>query len=198
MVDITDREIVALGQGPNQIYYEWKTYLQFVQEYFKKRGILKPVVVEIGTQYGRQKAHYEKFLDAAYIGIDISDKLSRPDILGDSHNPETMVKLMAILGERKINLLFIDATHTFKDVLMEYLFYGPLVEDIIALHDIRHEKEVGMLWEDIQKREKDDPNITFMSIGTWGRGWCELGIGIIIKHNKDEIKEIMEEFRLGK
>jgi hypothetical protein len=198
MVEITDSEILALGQGPNQIYYEWKTFLQFIQEYFKKRGILNPVVVELGTQYGRQKAHYEKFLDAMHIGIDISDKSSKPDILGDTHSPETMIKLMELLGGKRINLLFIDATHTFKDVFMEYLFYGPLVDDIIALHDIRHEKEVGMLWEDLQKREKDNSNITFMSIGTWGRGWCELGIGVVIKHNREEIKEIMDEFRLEK
>lgn len=198
MVEITDAEIIALGQGPNQIYYEWKTYLQFVKEYFKKRGIVRPVVVEIGTQYGRQKPHYEKFLDAVHIGIDISDKCSKPDILGDSHAPETMVKLKRLLGGRLINLLFIDAQHTFKDVLYEYLFYGPLVTDIVALHDIRHEKEVGLLWKDLQEREKDNPNITFMGIGTWGRGWCELGIGVIIKHGKDEIKNIMDEFRLGK
>jgi hypothetical protein len=72
------------------------------------------------------------------------------------------------------------------------------VSDIIALHDIRHEKEIGILWKDLQAREKDNPDITFLGIGTWGRGWCELGIGVIIKHGKDEIKEIMDEFRLGK
>lgn len=196
MVDITDREIVALGQGPNQIYYEWKTFLQFIKTYFEKRGIARPVIVEIGTQYGRQKAHYERFLDAVHIGIDISDKLSKPDILGDSHAPETMAKLKELLGGRKINLLFIDGNHTYKDVLSELESYTSLVTDIIAIHDIRHEQEIGKLWAYLQERKNETPSVTFLSIGTWGRGWCELGIGIIIKHGKDEIKEIMDAFRL--
>jgi hypothetical protein len=98
-----------------------------------------------------------------------------------------MVRLKEMLGGRQINLLFIDAEHTFKDVLMEYMFYGPLVSDIIALHDIRHEREVGLLWKDLQEREKNNPNMTFIGIGMWGRGWCELGIGLIIKKNKDEL-----------
>ena len=69
MVRITDDELRVL-KGPNQIFYEWKTYLQFVQIYFLVRKIMSPLVVEIGTQAGNQKAHYKRFLDAEYIGID--------------------------------------------------------------------------------------------------------------------------------
>ena len=194
MVKITDDELRTL-RGPNQIFYEWKTYLQFAQVYFMVLGITTPIVVEIGTQAGRQKAHYQRFLDAEHIGIDISDQFSMPDILGDSHAPETMAKLTEMLDGRAINLLFIDAFHTYQDALAEYEAYGSITSDIIAFHDIRHVKDIGRLWGDLQAQEKGNTSKTFMTIGAWGDGWCELGIGMIVKHDKNELRKITEEFR---
>jgi len=196
MIKVTEAEVLSL-KGPNQIFGEWKAYLQFIQTYCVKHGIVNPVVVELGAQYSRQKAHYERFLDAVHIGIDKSDQYSKPDILGNTHSPGTLDKLKALLGDRKINILFIDATHTYVDALADYLMYGPLVSDIIAFHDIRHEKEIGQLWADIQTSEKGNPNISFISIGAWANGWCELGIGIIVKRGNNEIKEITDGFRMG-
>jgi len=92
--------------------------------------------------------------------------------------------LMAILGDRKINILFIDANHAYLDTLTDYLMYGPLTTDIIAFHDIQHEKEIKQLWNEIRASEKDNPNMSFVDIGNWANGWCELGIGIIVKGEK--------------
>jgi hypothetical protein len=194
MIEITDSELRSL-RGPNQIFYEWKGYLQFVQLYFKHFKIACPLVVEIGTQAGSQKAHYERFLDATHIGIDISNEFSKPDILGDSHAPETMAKLKAILAGRPINLLFIDAFHTYEDAKAEYDHYGPLVIDIIAFHDIRHERGIEELWDEIKANEKQNRQLTFCEIGHWKNGWCELGIGIIVKRSRNELKEILDEYR---
>lgn len=197
MIKVTESEVLSLT-GPNQIFGEWKAYLQFVQAYCVKHCLTNPVIVELGAQHGRQKAHYTRFLDATHIGIDMSDKWSKPDILGNTHAPETLKKLKALLGDKKINLLFIDATHTYVDALADYLVYGPLTTDIIAFHDISHEKEIGQLWKDIQASEKDNLNISFISIGAWANGWCELGIGIIVKHGQDEIKDITNGFGIEK
>jgi len=186
MIDITDEALRAL-KGPNQIAGEWKKYLVFLKEYFKAHNIVNPVIVEIGTQYGHQKAHYEKFLDAVHIGIDISDKLSKPDILGNSHKPATVAVLLKVLNGKTINVLFLDGAHTYADTYADYCTYGPLVTDIIAFHDIRHEKEIGQLWRDLQAAEKENKNLTFLSIGAWGNGWCELGIGLIVKCNKENL-----------
>lgn len=186
MIDVTDEALRTL-KGPNQIAGEWKTYLQFLQNYCKQFGIVNPIVVEIGTQYGHQKKHYEKFLDAVHIGIDVSDKYSKPDILGDSHNPSTITVLKKLLNGRSLNFLFIDGNHTYLDAIADYYAYGPLTTDIIAFHDIRHEKEIGRLWADLQTAEKENPGLTFLSIGAWGNGWCELGIGLIVKRNKADL-----------
>ncbi len=197
MIKVTEAEVLSLT-GPNQIFGEWKAYLQFIQAYCIKHGIANPVIVELGSQHGRQKAHYQRFLDATHIGVDISDKLSKPDILGNTHSPETLKKLKALLGGKKINILFIDATHTYVDALADYVIYGPLVSDIIAFHDIQHEKEIGQLWKDLQASEKDNPDISFISIGAWANGWCELGIGIIVKRGQDKIKDITDGFGMVK
>jgi len=194
MVEITDDEVRAL-KGPNQIFYEWKGFLQFAQLYFKHFGIAHPVVVEIGTQNGHQKAHYQKFLDAMHIGIDISTEFSVPDINGDSHAPETMTRLRAMLAGRPINLLFIDAFHTYEDAHVEYLDYGSMTTDIIALHDIRHERGIENLWNEIIEKERQNRERTFLTIGNWRNGWCELGIGIIAKRSKRALTEVLERYR---
>ena len=187
MEPITEETLKKLG-GPNQILGEWKTYLRFLCGYCEEHGISNPTVVEIGTQNGRQKAHYVKFLDAVHIGIDVSNEWSKPDIVGNSHDPTTVGKLKNILGGKPINFLFIDGGHTYADAMADYLIYGPLVSDAIAFHDIRHEKEIAKLWQDLQVAEKDNQGLTFLSVGAWGNGWCELGIGIIVKKNKDSLK----------
>jgi hypothetical protein len=186
MIEVTEDELRKL-KGPNQIMGEWKTYLQFLQGYCKAHKIEHPVVVEIGTQYGRQKAHYEKFLDAVHIGIDIDETKSKPDILGDSHSPVTMAKLGALLNGRAINFLFIDGMHTYADAVADYWAYGQVTQNVVAFHDIRHEKEIGRLWKDLQELGKQDKALQFYTIGGWGNGWCELGIGLIVKQNRDAV-----------
>lgn len=180
MLEICDKELKTL-LAPNQIYGEWKTYLQILKWYFDARNIVNPVIVEVGTQAGRQKEHYEKFFDAIHIGIDKSDKYSKPDILGDSHDPETFAKLKERLGTQDVNIVFIDANHEYADVMKDYEMYGPLGQDIVALHDISGVKTVKQAWMEICEKEKNNTDIEFLSIGALHKGWCELGIGLIIK-----------------
>lgn len=180
MIEICDKELQKLP-APNQIYGEWKTYLKVLHWFFEQRNIVNPVIVEIGTQAGRQKEHYEKFFDAVHIGIDKSDKWSKPDILGDSHDPETLAKLKERLGTQDVNVVFIDANHEYEDVKRDYETYGPLAQDIIAFHDISGVKSVKKLWAEIIEKEKGNSDLEFLEIGDLKKGWCELGIGIIKK-----------------
>ena len=194
MIEVTE-EILRTLPGPNQILGEWKLYLRFLRDYFTKHKIEKPVIVEIGTQNGAQKKHYEKFFDAVHIGIDIKIPdldfaASKPDIVGDSHSPATKAALVRMLDGRAIDALFIDGAHTYNDTASDYYAYGPLCTGVIAFHDIRHEKEIGRLWRDLQAAEKGNRSLSFLSIGAWGNGWCELGIGIIAR-NKGELQSLI-------
>lgn len=186
MIPVSELELSSMP-GPNQIMGEWKTYLQFLQKYCKKFRIKNPIVVEVGVQMGKQKQHYEKFLDAIHIGIDIEEKYSKPDILGDSHNPDTVRKLKEVLNGRKINFLFLDGMHTYLDTIADYYAYGPMTKDVIAFHDIRHEKEIGRMWVDLQMANTNATDKSFISIGGVGNGWCELGIGVFVKRSKENL-----------
>jgi len=181
MIELTE-EILRSMPAPNQLVQDWKTYIRFLQSYCKQRGIVRPIVVEVGTQHGAQKAHYQKFLDAEHIGIDMvqrSAKYSQPDIIGNSHDPRTVKALAERLVGRKINFLFVDGGHSYNDVACDWYAYSPLVSDVIAFHDIRHEKGVGQFWHELVNSRSESGD-KFIKIGAWGNGWCELGIGLII------------------
>jgi predicted O-methyltransferase YrrM len=61
-------------------------------------------------------------------------------LCGDSHDPAAASKVQKILGERKIDFLFIDGDHTYEGVKKDFEMYSSLVRNggIIALHDIVH------------------------------------------------------------
>lgn len=48
---------------------EWRIYLEFIEAYFRNRRIKKPMIVEIGTGWGRQKRFYEELLGYSHILI---------------------------------------------------------------------------------------------------------------------------------
>jgi len=56
----------------------------------------------------------------------------------DSHSPETVRHLRHILGDQKIQFLFIDGDHSYDGVRQDFEMYSPLVGSggIIGFHDI--------------------------------------------------------------
>jgi len=165
---------------------EWRYFLEFTDSYFKTRNISNPVIVEIGVFLNAQKPFYKELLGAEHIGIDISAD-SYPDILGDSHNPETVGKLKVRLAGRPIDLLFIDGDHTYNSVKQDYELYGPLVKHLIALHDIFlvrwHDdpSDVIYFWEKLIEMEKQSTILTFKQYKPIAGCPDQMGIGLIIK-----------------
>lgn len=161
---------------PMQGRQEWYAYMDFVRAYFKRHEIDHPIVVEVGVWANWQKPFYKYYLDAQHIGVDMSDKNSVPDILGDSHAPETLAKLKAMLGGKTIDLLFIDAAHDYESVRRDYEIYAPLTKGIIALHDIAGLPGPKQFWNEIIGAVPGIKN--FMSIDE--RNKPRTGIGIIV------------------
>ena len=58
---------------------------------------------------------------------------------GSSHSERTVMKVKALLGGAKLDLLFIDGDHRYEGVLADFHRYRPLVRDggLIAFHDIQ-------------------------------------------------------------
>lgn len=159
-----------MAKPPGQGAWEWQAYLEFIEVYFKDRGIKKPIVVEIGTRRNRQKAFYEQLLNATHIGIDTSAHFSKPDILGDSRDPKTLKTLKAMLNGMPLSLLFIDGDHSYEAVKSDYETYGPLVNHIIAFHDIfSPEYGVWKFWEELTENHTTNQIKRSVKIG-WATG----------------------------
>jgi hypothetical protein len=133
MMDFEKTRTFAL---PVQAPGEWRLFLEFCEQYFRDRGISRPIVVELGLQSNLQKQFYEEILGARHIGIDCSTKYSTPDILGDVREVSTRDELVQMLGDKPVNLLFMDAETSLPGVLREWELFEPLVRHLIAVHNI--------------------------------------------------------------
>lgn len=60
------------------------------------------------------------------------------NIVGNSHNDDTVDELKTLLAGRPIDFLFIDGDHTWEGVSADFRLYSPLVRSggIVAFHDI--------------------------------------------------------------
>ena len=166
---------------------EWKAYLEFVKSYFDNRGIIKPVVVEVGIMHNAQKPYYEHLLNAEYIGIDINPNCA-PDILGDSHNSETVSRLYRRLERRTIDLLFIDGNHSYESVKQDYEFFGPQTKHIVAFHDIcaTVNSDVRRFWQELSQANgylAISINRCNTRVSVTENKFIDMGIGLIIKES---------------
>lgn len=173
-------EFMGKRRMPSQCRSEWLRFLELCETYLKKHEIENPIVVELGIGRNRQKKFYEQLLGAEHIGIDIQIERFPPEILGDTHNPKILKALKRKLNGRPINILFIDADHSYRAVKRDFEIYSPLCSDIIAFHDIdngRYQRnkriEVWKFWDELKIRKHED--FSFISIEG------EMGTGVMIK-----------------
>lgn len=80
-------------------------------------------------------------------------------VRGDCHAPAVRSQVAALLGDERLDFLFIDGDHTYAGVKKDFEDYGPLVRagGIIAFHDIvrndaKPEIEVWRLWQEIKQQ----------------------------------------------
>jgi len=177
-----------------QHFPEWKMFLEICEIYLKNHKIENPVVVELGIWKNIQKRFWEQLFGATHIGIDHTRRRGKPDIYAEIHSPGTMKILKEKLNGRPINILFIDADHSYEAVKKDYEVFSPLCSDIIVLHDInscRHEEnkqvEVWRFWDELKLKayngEEEYKNFLFLSIHQyiWEGHRIQMGIGLIMK-----------------
>jgi len=86
------------------------------------------------------------------------------------------------LVDRPINLLFIDACHEYSAVKSDYEIYAPLVENLIAFHDVKHPAcGVKKFWEELQIQQSSRTFINFSNTVIADFYRDNMGIGVEIK-----------------
>jgi cephalosporin hydroxylase len=143
---------------PIQVRSELRDFLLLVQR-------LEPrALVEIGTARGGTLFLFTRVAapDAMLVTVDLSsahdsrfgaEDISRRRplyesfaiheqrvefVIGDSHAPETVARVRAVLAGRPVDVLFIDGDHSFEGVSRDFELYRELVRagGVIAFHDI--------------------------------------------------------------
>lgn len=153
-----------------------------ISELIQEAAKLKPkFVLEIGTANGGTLFLLTRVADpkGTIISIDLPGgkfgggypdwkipfyrKFARPGqslhlLRENSHADATFEKVKALLGENKLDYLFIDGDHTYDGVKHDFHLYSPLVRKggMVGFHDINYEADpnnkVYVFWREIRNQ----------------------------------------------
>ena len=135
-------------------------------------------IISLDLPFGRNGGGYPKWEEKLYA------KFAKPGqtlhlMRANSHLDETRTRIEALLKGRKIDVLMIDADHSYEGVKRDYDLYSPLLaaDGFIAMHDVilnrfDPEIEVHRFWDELKATEK-----TEKLVHDYGQG--NLGIGIV-------------------
>ena len=179
----------AVGAGASQKVGELANLLDIV-------GRLRPkTILEIGSMNGGTLRAWRAVApDATIISVSLTDGpwgggqvpegLADHHIDADSHDQQTLTRLLEILDGKPVDFLFIDADHSYLGVRQDFTMYGWLVRHggAIAFHDIlMHPPGMGVgvqeLWGELERRyeteEFTQPEVMQGFSWVWG------GIGVV-------------------
>lgn len=120
------------------------------------------VQIKLNNAYAKMKS----FADDVYL------------VHTDSHQIESKNQISSILGEEKLDFLFIDGDHTYDGVKQDFEMYSPFVKKggYIAFHDINDTEyhtqlncHVSKFWNELDYKYKVEFN---------SKSFC-MGIGVI-------------------
>lgn len=135
-------------------------------------GALAIAVDKPGAGWGDE--HSARYLTEVIRDLRVEGIEARA-VIGDSHTAATFKTVKSLLGERMVDVLFIDGDHSRNGVILDFQDYASFVRSggLIAFHDIYAPPpiEVAEVWQRISHIHKVDE---FKQTG--GR---DLGIGIV-------------------
>lgn len=132
--------------------------------YRAAEAISPKTILEIGTKEGGNLKILSTLLseEGLAIGIDKRKKELVPwkmddaiceiaYLQGDSHDKQIQRQLKKLLGDRPLDVLFIDGDHSYKGMLQDFTDYSPFVRPggVIAVHDIFYLEPVTLAWKDL-------------------------------------------------
>jgi predicted O-methyltransferase YrrM len=145
---VYDFKYGKISVAPSQIHSELHSLIRLLSE-------LRPrIVLEIGTGRGGTLLIFARVAseDATLITVDLPVGSPRSRLIeagkrgsqkihvlrANSHDQSTLERVKAIVGDGKVDFLFIDGDHSYEGVRQDYNLYSPLVHENgwIAFHDI--------------------------------------------------------------
>lgn len=107
-----------------------------------------------------------------------NEKCQMHFIRDDSHKLSTLNQLISILGDRKIDFLYIDGDHTYSGVRKDYDMYASLVSSngIVAFHDIDTRTQSCQVYEFWNEIKRSSSYLEFIDGGSSNKG-----IGVLYK-----------------
>jgi predicted O-methyltransferase YrrM len=177
-----DQFVGALWNYRGASVYQDIAPMQLQGEFLKALSILRQLrperVVEIGTATGGSLFAFARVCadDALLVSIDLPGKhlgygypvprsalyegftfgSQRIDLLrGDSHSEAMRDRVVTILEGQPVDLLFIDADHSYEGVARDYELYSPLVapDGVVMFHDVNEHPVYGVsrFWSEVRK-----------------------------------------------
>ena len=166
-------------------------------------------ILEIGTYFGGTLwvlAHAAED-DAVLVSVELGHSAVHtvaPDVItraeqqvhllsGDSHDRATLAAVEQCLDGHQVDLLLIDADHTYPGVKQDWEMYTPLVAPggVVALHDAvdwgwmegrSSELEVWKFWEELTEEYPDTTRL-FARPGTAGLGTVVFSRGETLEYS---------------
>lgn len=99
---------------------------------------------------------------------------------GNSQETETLLKLMEVIGNQDIDVLFIDGDHRYEGVKSDWNLYSGLVAKggLVLFHDIvlHEDARVGVhkLWKELKRKHRTEE---ILGKETWGYAdWAGIGV----------------------
>jgi predicted O-methyltransferase YrrM len=107
-------------------------------------------------------------------------------VLGDSHERRTRERIRHLLGDRALDLLFVDGDHTYEGVKQDFADYSRLVRPggLVAFHDIvpggpgKHGDPGGVpaFWRELAATRQATELVEDWEWGSCGIGFIRLGL----------------------
>jgi hypothetical protein len=121
------------------------------------------------------------------ITVDLLHDTHPNHIQGDSHDPQTLARVLYLLGESP-DMVFIDADHSAAAVLADFALWWPSARLLIGFHDILMPSVVPA-WQELRRAHpsleiisRDPASAQRWQVGSGSNGDLACGgIGVLLK-----------------
>lgn len=162
----------------------------FIEILSEMEKVNPKVILEIGTRQGySSRAFYEAFHPELLITVDILSESEMPGgiqkvqspgvhyVVGDTNKIGTAIEVKELLGDKKVDVLFIDGDHMEQTVKRDFKNYSPFVRKggLVVMHDIQEQRvdlEVWKVWPEIKANN-------FTKEIPMHEGACAAGVGFV-------------------